>query len=241
MPGFQADGERPAGATKSTGSVTIAANSSTVPYTGATDAYTGMAVTFGGSAPSLVDTGTDSPYTGPVYVGDVVDTADNPAAGGVAFTGQFTLVDASGNPVEVSGSAYTGALTLTSVDNETDPFFDAFDATLGGGDTGAILISPYIKPGTVSDTDYNHYSLLRSLEDIYGISRDAEHHCSGQSYWSLSSSGAAVCGVGGTGYLGFASQPGLAPFGTDVFTDVPNWRDPWRDFGFRDHGSHKRG
>jgi phosphatidylinositol-3-phosphatase len=39
----------------------------------------------------------------------------------------------------------------------------------GGDQVGALLISPFVKPGTTSDTGYNHYSLLKSLEDIYGI------------------------------------------------------------------------
>ena len=41
--------------------------------------------------------------------------------------------------------------------------------SFGGDQIGALLISPFIKPGSTSDTGYNHYSLLRSLEDIYGI------------------------------------------------------------------------
>ena len=65
----------------------------------------------------------------------------------------------------------------------------------GGGRIGAVLVSPFIKPGTVSDTPYNHYNLLRSLEDIFGL----EH-------------------------LGYAGQAGLEPFGRDVFT-VPNEKD----------------
>lgn len=39
----------------------------------------------------------------------------------------------------------------------------------GGDQVGALLLSPFIRPGSTSDTGYNHYSLLRSLEDIYGI------------------------------------------------------------------------
>jgi hypothetical protein len=58
----------------------------------------------------------------------------------------------------------------------------------GGGRIGAVLVSPLIKPGTVSATPYNHYSLLRSIEDIFGL----EH-------------------------LGYAGQTGLKPFGADVF------------------------
>jgi hypothetical protein len=40
----------------------------------------------------------------------------------------------------------------------------------GGGNTGAVLLSPCIKPGTVSDQAYNHYTLLRSFEDLFGLS-----------------------------------------------------------------------
>ncbi len=41
----------------------------------------------------------------------------------------------------------------------------------GGGDTGAVLMSPFITPGTVSTVAYNHYSMLGSVEDIFGLSR----------------------------------------------------------------------
>jgi hypothetical protein len=58
----------------------------------------------------------------------------------------------------------------------------------GGGRSGAVLLSPFIKGGTVSDVPYNHYSMLRSIEDIFGLS-----------------------------YLGYAGQPGLKSFGNDVF------------------------
>jgi hypothetical protein len=39
----------------------------------------------------------------------------------------------------------------------------------GGGQVGALLLSPFIKGGaTVQDT-YNHFSLLRTVEDLYGL------------------------------------------------------------------------
>lgn len=59
----------------------------------------------------------------------------------------------------------------------------------GGGRIGAVLLSPFIKPGTVSDTPYNHYSMLRTLQDIFSVG----------------------------GYLGYAGQAGLASIGSDVF------------------------
>jgi phosphatidylinositol-3-phosphatase len=59
----------------------------------------------------------------------------------------------------------------------------------GGGRTGAVLLSPFIAPGTVSSQNYNHYSLLRSIEDMFGL-----------------------------GHLGYAASAGLLPFGPDIFT-----------------------
>jgi hypothetical protein len=67
----------------------------------------------------------------------------------------------------------------------------------GGGQVGAVLFNArHIKPGTTSTVSYNHYSALRSYEDLLGI-----HHG----------------GDDGDGHLGYASVPGLKPFGTDVF------------------------
>lgn len=42
---------------------------------------------------------------------------------------------------------------------------------LGGGRTGAVLLSPFIAAHTVSATAYNHYSLLASIESELGLSR----------------------------------------------------------------------
>ncbi len=39
----------------------------------------------------------------------------------------------------------------------------------GGGEVGALLLSPYVKPGTTNQEQYNHFSLLRTIEDLYGL------------------------------------------------------------------------
>jgi phospholipase C len=44
-------------------------------------------------------------------------------------------------------------------------------AGMGGGRVGAVLLSPFIKPGSVSSTPYNHYGLLGSIEDLFGVPR----------------------------------------------------------------------
>ncbi len=41
---------------------------------------------------------------------------------------------------------------------------------LGGGRTGAVVVSPFIAPGSFNDTPYNHYSLLRTIENTFGLS-----------------------------------------------------------------------
>ena len=68
----------------------------------------------------------------------------------------------------------------------------------GGGQIGAVVFNArYVKAGSVDSTgSYNHYSALRSYEDLLGITTG---------------------GADGQGHLGFAAAPGLAPFGTDVF------------------------
>ena len=52
-----------------------------------------------------------------------------------------------------------------------------------------MLLSPFIKPGTGSSVAYNHYSLLRSVEDLFGLP-----------------------------YLGYAAANAQTAFGGDVFT-----------------------
>lgn len=58
----------------------------------------------------------------------------------------------------------------------------------GGGKTGAVLLSPCIAPGTVTNTAYNHYSMLGSVEDLFGLS-----------------------------HLGYAGLPQETTFGADLY------------------------
>jgi hypothetical protein len=39
----------------------------------------------------------------------------------------------------------------------------------GGGQVGALLLSPFIKSAGVSQEPYNHFSLLRTIEDLFGL------------------------------------------------------------------------
>jgi phosphatidylinositol-3-phosphatase len=40
---------------------------------------------------------------------------------------------------------------------------------LGGGRTGAVLVSRFITPGSLNSMPYNHYSLLRTIENLFGL------------------------------------------------------------------------
>jgi hypothetical protein len=107
-------------------------------------------------------------------------------------------VSSSGNPLNTTGAV--SGIVLGADTPASDPLYDATDPTTGGGDTGSVLISPYIHPGSVSTVDYNHYSWLRTMEDLFNVS------------W-------ASRGLDGQGHIGYAAQPGLAPFGSDVFNN----------------------
>lgn len=39
----------------------------------------------------------------------------------------------------------------------------------GGGEVGALLLSPFVKGGKISQDTYNHFSLLRTIESLFGL------------------------------------------------------------------------
>jgi phosphatidylinositol-3-phosphatase len=58
-------------------------------------------------------------------------------------------------------------LPATSEEPTTGPVKE----TGGGGQVGAVLISPFIEPGTTSETYFNHYSLLATIEELLGLEK----------------------------------------------------------------------
>ncbi len=135
-------------------------------------------------------------------VGQVIDTPTTATApnqsGGFVDTGSFTLVNAAREPLGTT--AAVSGIVLGARTPASDPLYDATDATTGGGDTGSVLISPFIRPGSVSTVYYNHYSWLRTMEDLFDV-------------------GHASPGLDHEGHIGYAAQLGLAPFGPDVFNN----------------------
>lgn len=43
--------------------------------------------------------------------------------------------------------------------------------TGGGGRVGALLLSPFVAAGTTSETYFNHYSLLATIEELFGLEK----------------------------------------------------------------------
>ena len=114
-------------------------------------------------------------------------------------------------PLITSSPAFKqdGVLIVTSDESETNSDATAccneqpgFNTPLpgisgpGGGRIGTLILGRCVKPGGSTETPYNHYSLLRSVEDIFGITQG---------------------GSDGKGHLGYAGAAGLKPFAGDVF------------------------
>jgi hypothetical protein len=163
--------------------------------------------------PNLCNDGHDGTCQGPNSTGGHV--------GGLTGADQFLQ---AWMPLILKSPAYTSGHTLVDITfdeadvNQSDPSYAAAccnempgpnthapgngglatDTAPGGGQVGALLLNPtYIVPGSTNTSgSYNHYSALRSFEDLLGLTTG---------------------GNDGHGHLGYAAAPGLAPFGTDVF------------------------
>ncbi|HLJ86060.1 MAG TPA: alkaline phosphatase family protein [Candidatus Angelobacter sp.] len=103
-----------------------------------------------------------------------------------------------------SGGIVVGAKGQTCCSQQPGPNIGPFPQTtalsptvtlqfndFGGDRTGTVLISPFLKGGVVSNTPFNHYSMLKTWEDIFGLD-----------------------------HLGYAGQPGLVSFFGCVNSDV---------------------
>jgi len=158
---------------------------------------------FGFVTPNLCNDGHDETCTGPDSNGGHVGGL----AGADAFL-QAWMPLVFGSPAYKDGHLLV-VITFDEADlgapdtdaaccgEVTGPNSDAVPGT-GGGQIGALLLNAkYIAPGTTDTTgSYNHYSALRSYEDLLGLTTG---------------------GADGQGHLGYAAAAGLVPFGHDVF------------------------
>jgi len=104
------------------------------------------------SGPAADSTGccTSSPFPN-------LPAAATAPTGALGATGATGATGASGAPGATGATGETGPSSLV------EP---------GGGQVGLLLISKYVKPGSINVTgQYNHFSLLASIEDLFGVTR----------------------------------------------------------------------
>ncbi len=122
------------------------------------------------------------------------ESADILPAGSVTANGKTTVT------LNLPGDSCCGQQSGPNVTRPMDAILPASPTVdyqlhyqgVGGDRVGAIMLSRYIAPNTVSSTPYNHYSLLKSLETIFQTN----------------------------GFLGYADDKNLVTFGTDIFTNL---------------------
>lgn len=130
----------------------------------------------------------------PAFIQDglLIITFDESSPSPSSLDGSFTVFDGTACCNEPSGPN----TTLPGVPDAAAVFGLTITGSVGnsgGGQTGTILVSPFIKPGTVTANAYNHYSTLHTIEDYFGL-----------------------------GYLGYAGFPGTTGFGSDIFASPIN-------------------
>jgi hypothetical protein len=130
-----------------------------------------IAITFDQAPQSGPNADSNSCCITPVYPNLPVGATGATGATGPAAT------DATG---ATGPAGATGATSPTGTSAATPP---------GGGQVGLLLISKYVKPGSINVTgQYNHFSLLASIENLFGVS-----------------------------HLGYTGTPGLLVFDTSVY------------------------
>jgi hypothetical protein len=154
--------------------------------------------------PNLCNDGHDSPCTG--------RDAKRSSAGGLVSVDHFLSVWVP--RIEASPAFKKDGLLIITTD-EADVASDSSsccgeqpgpDSPLpgiwgnGGGRVGALVIGRCVAHGKKDAAAYNHYSLLRSMEDLFGV---------------------RTGGSDGKGHLGYAGAAGLTSFGRDLFSACP--------------------
>jgi hypothetical protein len=111
---------------------------------------------------------TSTPTTGTTTTATSTTTATTPApASASAVTSASTTL--SGAP-STTATTPTSAPSTTATPTTSTPSTTTAGTPPGGGKVGLLLISKYVRPGTLNVSgEYNHYALLRSIEALFGL------------------------------------------------------------------------
>jgi hypothetical protein len=109
-------------------------------------------------------------------------SAGSGATGPTGATGETGSGASAGSTGATGGSGTTGASGTTTTGTPA-----------GGGQVGLLLLSKYVKPGSLNTAgQYNHFSLLASIENLFGLT-----------------------------HLGYAGAPGLLAFDQSIYNAHP--------------------
>ena len=174
-------------------------------------------------SPNLCDDGHDTGCKGPDVAGD--------SSGGLVAVNHW--LEAYVPPI-LSSPAYKQDGMLVITFDEVDP--KQADATTaasccsepfaadgqpaggyggGGGIVGALVLSPFVAPNTKTENPYNHYSLLRTVEDVLHLGGGDDQPAP-----------AGHLGLAADYFAGYK----MTPFGDDVFTN-PGYVPPVQPAG----------
>jgi len=89
------------------------------------------------------------------------------ATSGTWLAGFMATVTAS--PAWADGGAVVVTWDEGATDDGIDPATGAVSSTAGGGNVLTLVIAPHVPAGLVVQTRFDHYSLLRTIEDAFGL------------------------------------------------------------------------
>jgi hypothetical protein len=93
-----------------------------------------------------------------------------------------------GEKPDESGCCVDPAFPNLPSDGDAAPPTGPVRETGGGGRVGLLLLSPFVEPGTTSETYFNHFSLLITIEELFELER-----------------------------IGYATEPALTGFDESIF------------------------
>ncbi len=112
----------------------------------------------GAPAPGAVSPGTTTPAT----------TTPSTAAPTAAPTpAAVATTPGAPTPGPTTPAITTPGPTLVSTSTPAQPSIQL--PPTGGGQVGALLLSPFVKPGTSNQEPLNDFTLLRTIEDLFGL------------------------------------------------------------------------
>ncbi len=114
---------------------------------------------------------TDATTTAPTT--PTTPTPTTPAAGAPTTTAPATTTTSPTSPATTPATTTPATTTpATTTPAATTPAASTPVINLppkGGGQVGALLISPFVKPATFDQEPFNDFSLLRTIENLFGL------------------------------------------------------------------------